>query len=230
MFGGFKAAAARCGITPQYELIMASELSERFLTGEKVCLRRLQPGDLEFLYRWENDPAVWQYGDCGGNGCCDELASTDSQHDCSMNEARVGTPSNNISPSVVADMFPLSSSERFSREELREFIENQRYDIFITGQMRLVICHCDSTIGFIDLFDLDPIGLSAGVGILICDPAHRGNGYGRESLELIIKYAQQVIGLNKIWCNIAADNCSSLALFSGAGFVRTEVCLATNIT
>lgn len=30
------------------------------LRGDKVCLRALEPGDVELLYRWENDPAVWE--------------------------------------------------------------------------------------------------------------------------------------------------------------------------
>ena len=31
-----------------------------FIRGEKLCLRALEPTDVELLYRWENDPAIWK--------------------------------------------------------------------------------------------------------------------------------------------------------------------------
>lgn len=165
--------------------------------GVKVSLHPLEPGDIEFLYRWENDPAVWQYGDCGAND----------------------------SSGTVPD------GERFSREVLREFIENQKYGIGVTGQLRLVVCLRDpaspaagrstlQSVGFVDLFDLDPAELCAGVGILICDPAHRGKGYGGEALELMCDYVRRATGLRSLWCTVTTGNLASLALFSGAGFVR----------
>jgi diamine N-acetyltransferase len=161
------------------------------LTGEKVCLRRLAPCDLEFLYRWENDPSVWQYGDCGAS----------------------------VSPGDGVGI----RMERFSREELRRFIENQQHDLHVTEQQRLVICRLDSTtadtpIGFIDLFDYDPEAASAGVGILICEAADRGKGYGSEALKLIVDYALQVHRLRSLWCHIDPANTASLALFTAAGF------------
>ena len=34
-------------------------MSTNILFGEKVMLRALEPGDLELLYRWENDTEIW---------------------------------------------------------------------------------------------------------------------------------------------------------------------------
>ncbi len=163
-----------------------------YTAGEKVRLRALEPDDLEFLYVWENTPEVWQYGDCGAAAC-----DADAGSDC---------------------------MERFSREQLRELTENQQYNIGVTGQLRLVICRRDDDVqvGFIDLFDFDPAGLSAGVGILICDPADRGKGFGGEALELMLEYARQGLGMHGVWCTVAADNAASVALFSRTGFVRAD--------
>ena len=81
-----------------------------FWTGVKVRLRGLEAGDLEFLYRWENAPEVWQYGDCGSGA---ESTSGDSVNGvCVADDTEAGAP-----------------RERFSRDELRKFIENQQYDI-----------------------------------------------------------------------------------------------------
>ena len=33
------------------------------LSTERITLRPLEPQDLEFLYRWENDTTLWQYAD-----------------------------------------------------------------------------------------------------------------------------------------------------------------------
>ena len=178
--------------------------------GVKVYLRTLEAEDLDYLYRWENDPEVWQYGDCGVDPVS-ALAQERGKH-------------------VLH--FP-STGERFSREVLRHFIENQQYDVLRTGQVRLVICRRDiagtgTPVGFIDLFDLDFARLRAGVGILVCDPADRRKGYGREALELAVEYARRILGLCELWCSIDAGNVASLALFAAAGFVRTNAEYAGN--
>lgn len=179
------------------------------LRGEKVFLRRLETRDIDFLYTWENDPEVWQYGDCGAEA--------------------------------------LSEGERFSREVLREFIENQQYDISRTGQIRFVICRVenrsdhgishfpeasssskfspdktpvfiDDPVGFIDIFDYDPLKLSAGTGILICKKSDRGCGYGSEALDLVCEYAVNFLKICELWCTVRADNFSSARLFRGKDF------------
>jgi diamine N-acetyltransferase len=32
------------------------------MTGEKIYLRALEPADIDKLYEWENDPAIWHLG------------------------------------------------------------------------------------------------------------------------------------------------------------------------
>ncbi|MCK9312129.1 MAG: GNAT family N-acetyltransferase [Bacteroidales bacterium] len=34
----------------------------KFLENENIRLRSLEPEDLEFLYKWENDTSLWEYG------------------------------------------------------------------------------------------------------------------------------------------------------------------------
>ena len=62
----------------------------------------------------------------------------------------------------------------FSRHTLERFIEEQQFDIFQTRQQRLIIETPEGLpVGALDLFDLDPVNLRAGVGILIHDTAQR---------------------------------------------------------
>ena len=185
------------------------------MTGKKIFLRPLEPGDLDYLYRWENDPEVWKFGDCGA--------------DDSRIESRSAEVSGAQVPRMPSGMRSLPTHERFTREELRKFIENQQHGIHANEQLRFVICRRNpssttpgSPVGFIDLFDFDPEKLTAGVGILICDPADRRRGYGHEAMELTLEWARREPGLREMWCTVAADNPVSLALFTGVGFVPAE--------
>lgn len=165
----------------------------------RVFLRRLARSDLGILDAWENDPRVWNASDLGALDACDRPP--------------------------------------FSRETLRQFIENQQFDIRQTRQQRLVICLRDGAsnepvdrsdrfagrpIGFVDLFDFDPVDLSAGVGILIYDPACRGKGYGSEAVELMCSYAAQTLGLRRLWCRVQNGNNFSTKLFLCNGFVFVD--------
>ncbi len=145
------------------------------LQGQHIYLRALEPEDLEFVYRLENDESVW------------EISQTQ-------------TP--------------------YSRFLIRQYLDNARQDIYEAKQLRLAICKNDNfqAIGLIDLFDFDPKNSRAGVGILIQHPANRKNGYGRQALELVTKYAFERLELHQLYANIATSNEASIALFTTFGF------------
>lgn len=108
----------------------------------------------------------------------------------------------------------------FSRYILRRFVEEQKYDIYETHQMRLIIESKEGgkPVGAVDLFDIDPYNRRAGVGVLIYDRKDMGLGYASSALSLLIRYCFQVLGLNQLYCNIAFDNSASLQLFKSKGF------------
>ncbi len=153
------------------------------IEGDKICLRTLVPDDLEFVFRWENDPEVWKFG----------------------GEAR-----------------------RFSRKELRQFIENQQFGFQANGQLRFIAEHAGRPVGMIDLFDHNPVENSARVGILICDPADRRCGYGREALELLMDFAAGKLGLRRLFCSVDNENIPSFELFRAAGFLPEREFLVRN--
>ena len=37
-------------------------MNRELLRGERIWLRAIEPGDVDFIYRMENDPSVWQVG------------------------------------------------------------------------------------------------------------------------------------------------------------------------
>jgi diamine N-acetyltransferase len=113
----------------------------------------------------------------------------------------------------------------FSRYILRQFIESQKYDIFETRQLRLIIEERSEgrPVGSIDLFEIDPYNRRAGVGVLIYDKRDTCQGYASGALQILIRYCFMILGLNQIYCNILADNTSSLNLFRSKGFLTVGV-------
>ena len=146
------------------------------LEGELTRLRALEAEDVDLLYVWENDPAVW---------------------------------------GVSGTLAP------FSRHTLRRFLDEQRFDLYAARQLRLVVETLDGrAVGLVDLFEFEPVDLRAGIGILIRGAGDRGRGFASDALDVLCRYARQVLGLHQLWCSVAPDNAASLTLFRRAGFVE----------
>jgi diamine N-acetyltransferase len=108
----------------------------------------------------------------------------------------------------------------FSRHVLSRLIEEQQFDIYATRQLRLVVESCEGeAVGAVDLFELDPQNLRAGVGVII-SPEYRHRGYGLDALNTLEGYARKVLRLNQLWCSVTEDNLSSQQLFLRAGYTE----------
>jgi diamine N-acetyltransferase len=122
-------------------------------------------------------------------------------------------------------LWPVSLSVApYSQEALRTYLENAGLDIYAARQLRLMIClqQEHTVIGTVDLFDFEPLHLRAGVGIALAAD-QRGQGYGRETLQLLENYALHVLQLHQLYCSVGQENTSSLKLFRQAGFQEIGV-------
>jgi len=107
----------------------------------------------------------------------------------------------------------------YSRYVIKKYLENAHQDIYEAKQLRLVISdYKNNTLGLIDVFDFDAKNKRAGIGILIVKPENRGQGYGKEALQLLISYCFTHLALHQVYCNISANNEASLKLFQNEGF------------
>ena len=113
----------------------------------------------------------------------------------------------------------------FSKYTLKRYIENSHKNIYVTGQLRLMIDHIPDkvTIGTIDIFDFDPFHKRAGLGILIANEDYRRKGYASMSLTSLIGYCFKTLQLHQLYCNILANNVESMDLFKKLGFVQAGV-------
>ena len=149
------------------------------MKNDTIELRPLEPTDLDTLYNWENDSALW----------------------------------------VVSD-----TVAPYSRAALWQYLENYTGDIFAQRQLRLMITLAgDGTpVGTIDFLNFDPLNNRAELGLFIASE-HRGQGLGRQALELLTAYAREHLGLRQLYVFIALDNTVCLKMFEDYGYRRVGI-------
>jgi diamine N-acetyltransferase len=113
----------------------------------------------------------------------------------------------------------------YSRFLIHQYLENSHQDIYEAKQLRLAICknNSEQAIGLIDLFDFDPRNNRAGIGIVIQKTEERNQGFGAESLELLINYSFKQLNLHQLYANIGVQNEASIRLFTTFGFQKCGV-------
>lgn len=112
----------------------------------------------------------------------------------------------------------------YSRYLIKKYIQNSHRDIFEVKQLRLMICDLEGTsLGMIDIFDLDPKDRKAALGILIAKEEYRRKGYASEVLSLVSNYCFAHLGLHQVYANVTTDNEPSMRLFEKNGFQRAGV-------
>ncbi len=151
----------------------------QLMKNDSIELRPLEPTDLDTLYNWENDSALW----------------------------------------VVSD-----TVAPYSRAALWQYLENYTGDIFAQRQLRLMITLAgDGTpVGTIDFLNFDPLNNRAELGLFIA-AEHRGQGLGRQALELLTAYAREHLGLRQLYVFIALDNTVCLKMFEDYGYRRVGI-------
>ncbi|MDG1763342.1 MAG: GNAT family protein [Flavobacteriaceae bacterium] len=111
-----------------------------------------------------------------------------------------------------------NQTEPFSRFILNQFIKQQQQDIFETRQKRFVISSIQNEVlGFIDLFDFEPLHRRAGVGLFVLED-FRNLGIAKQALKLLHVYAQKQLNMNTLFANVAAENTLSNRLFLSLGY------------
>lgn len=112
----------------------------------------------------------------------------------------------------------------FTKWHIRQHIESSNYDIYTNKELRLIIENKKKHVqlGVIDLFDLDPHNLRAGIGIIITEE-YQNQGIASKSLGLVINYAFNFLMLNQLFCHIDLNNKKSIKLFEKNKFTKTGI-------
>ena len=78
-------------------------------------------------------------------------------------------------------------------------------------------------IGSVYLRDVDKVHQKAEFGIFLGNENARGKGYGTEATRLILKFAFETMGLNRIVLRVFAENERAIRCYEKAGFSREGV-------
>lgn len=106
----------------------------------------------------------------------------------------------------------------FSRYQLTQYIMNASTgDVFADKQLRLIGEVEGCAVGCVDLYDFDPVHHRAAIGILV-DSKQRRQGYAKQLLVELIKYAQLQLQLHQLYCMVACNNEASENTFRSVGF------------
>jgi RimJ/RimL family protein N-acetyltransferase len=75
-------------------------------------------------------------------------------------------------------------------------------------------------IGICDLFHFDETAQTCELGIIIGDKAYWGQGFGREAVGLLLRYAFQYRNQHKVWLRVNAPNERAIRSYRACGFVE----------
>jgi diamine N-acetyltransferase len=109
-------------------------------------------------------------------------------------------------------------SQPYSKDLLQNYISNAHKGVFETRQVKFTVANLNNQpVGFIDLFDFEPLHHRAGVGLAI-QKQFQDKGYGTGALVLLGLYAKKYLQLHQLYANIAVENKISIQLFKCQGY------------
>jgi RimJ/RimL family protein N-acetyltransferase len=73
-------------------------------------------------------------------------------------------------------------------------------------------------IGQCALFNFNPHAHTCELGITIGDKAYWGQGYGRESVALLVEYAFRHRNMHKVWLQVHGRNTRAIRAYAASGF------------
>ena len=111
-----------------------------------------------------------------------------------------------------------STNVPYSRYALHNYIADAKNDIYIDGQLRLMIENeAQEAVGVIDLVGFDPKNQRAELGIIIMR-RFRQQGYAHAAISKLIDYTRNVLHLRQIYAVVDVGNAVSYHCLSSLGF------------
>lgn len=84
---------------------------------------------------------------------------------------------------------------------------------------KFVIEAAGAVIGRCDLFAFDELARTCRLGITL-NRDHWGQGYGRDAVRVLLRYAFRDRNLNRVWLDVLADNTRAIRAYRASGLVE----------
>lgn len=115
-------------------------------------------------------------------------------------------------------LWPVSSTQMpYSRYALKQYIASCPTDFHADRQVRLMADDGQGPVAVADLFNYQPLDGRAEIGLAV-DGSRRGEGIGRETLQLLCDYARHTLGLRLLTAYIQKENEPCCQLFRSFPF------------
>jgi RimJ/RimL family protein N-acetyltransferase len=95
-------------------------------------------------------------------------------------------------------------------EERELSTTDDSFAIHLTGEKEPV--------GVISLMNISEANLSADLSVIVGAPDDRSQGYGAEAIEMIVRYAFEDLGLNRVGLSVFEFNDSAISTYERLGF------------
>jgi RimJ/RimL family protein N-acetyltransferase len=73
-------------------------------------------------------------------------------------------------------------------------------------------------IGYVNIYDLEPVSGTCEMGLAVFAAQDRGKGHGRRMIELTLGYLRDWLNIRKVSMTVLADNAAAIALYKKCGF------------
>lgn len=114
-------------------------------------------------------------------------------------------------------MHPFPITESVEEEWFNSIMASKKNDVIYFG---IVEKAGNELIGYVLLNKINYISGTCGLGLVIGNSASRGKRLGKDVLELITRYAFEVLNLRKITLEVSEGNKQAIRLYEGFGFVQ----------
>lgn len=108
-------------------------------------------------------------------------------------------------------------SQHVSHYTVRQYLVQQKSDIYQDGELRLVIVADGQPVGLVDLTDFSAHHLRAEVGIVVLSAYHR-QGVATAALRQLADYANNRLHLRSLHAYVSTLNAPAQALFNSLGY------------
>lgn len=102
---------------------------------------------------------------------------------------------------------------------IRAWYEGNRAE----GALVWAVLHQGQPVGYVTLFDIDPVNRKAELALMIGEHAAWGQGLGSETLRILLRHALSPedgagLGLNKVYLSVFAENVAARRAYARCGF------------